>query len=506
MFNGDKTLRGKDQAVNYTKEQINEIIKCQEDICYFAETYYNIITLDRGREKIKLWDFQKKLLKVFVEVPDGKRNVCVCSSRQIGKTTITCIYVTWSVLFKKDYRIAILANKERTACEILDKIKTGISLLPMWLQTGIIEWNSKNVTLENNSEILACSTSSSAIRGFSMNELVLDEFAFVQNSVQTLLTAAVIPIISSGKKSKIIMLSTPNGCYEQFYSTFTDAVRGLNNYYPVKILWNECPGRGEEWKRSMIESLPGKELQWIQEFECKFFGSSNTLIASEALEKIHANSPVELKWGGLLQIYEEPIKGKKYIIGVDVAGGTKKNFSVLQVLKVNSMKSLEQIAVLRSNIISPYDLCKYIIDLSEYYNNCLAMIENNGDIGGIVCSTLFHEHEYEKLIWIDNKIGVRSNKQTKAESCYLLKRYIEHEWLKINDMTTLYELSLFKEQSIGLFAADNNCNDDTVTSLYWAVFALHLPNISPEYFMEDGNAYEDNSNGSSSDGCVVLFD
>jgi hypothetical protein len=503
-FNGDRTLRGKDQIVKYTKEQINEIVICSTDPIYFAEKYYTITTLDHGKQIIKFWDFQKKLLKVLVEVPDGKRNVVVCSSRQISKTTITCIYVTWCVLFKKDYKIAILANKERTACEILDRIKLSFSYLPMWLQQGIIEWNSKNVKLENNSEILACSTSSSAIRGFSMNELVLDEFAHVQKSVQNLLTASVVPIISSGKTSKIIMLSTPNGAYDQFYSTFMDAKRNLNNYYPVKILWDAVPGRDEAWKQNMIKSLPGGALQFLQEFDCKFFGADSTLIESNALESIIPTAAIEFKWSGLVSIYENPIANKKYICAVDVAGGTGKNYSVIQVLKINNLKDLQQVAVFRSNTHSPYDLCKYVMELSEFYNKCQVLIESNADCGAILTSQLFHTYEFERLIFVDGKIGLKSNKQKKAEGNYLLKRYIEHKWLRINDRQTLLELSLYKEQSLGCFGADQSDTDDCVTSLLWAIYALHLPDINQDLFLENGEVNEGSTG--SSDNFVAIFD
>lgn len=506
-FNGDPTIRGKGEAVRYTKYELEEYIKCSTDILYFAEKYFYILTLDEGKILIPLWDFQKQVLKAFVDPNsrNNKQNIIFMASRQISKSTLVTIFLLWKVMFFKEFRAAILCHKESLAVELLDRVQMAYSLLPKFLQVGCTEYNKKSIVFENLSYVKAFATSSAQIRGLSLNLCILDELAHVAPNIQQKLASAVLPSLSSGSKAMLIALSTPNGL-EMFFNLFTDALRGENNYFPIKILWNQVPGRNLDWKETVIQSLPGKELQFAQEYDCKFFGAASTLVDSDCLEKITPIAPVELKWGGLLQIYEAPIKGKKYIIGIDVAGGTKKNYSVLQVIKVNKMKSIEQVAILRSNIISPYDLCKYIIDLSDFYNNCLVMIENNGDIGGIVCSTLFHQHEFERLIWIDGKVGVRSNKQSKAESCYLLKRYVEHGWIKINDRTTLYELSLFKEQAIGLFAADNNCNDDTVASLMWGIYAIHLPNISSDFFDENGEAIEDYSNGSGSDGMVALFD
>lgn len=503
MFNGDKTLRGKDEVVRYSKQNIEEIIKCQEDILYFAEHYFHIITLDEGKRLISLWEFQKKILKCLVEVPDNKKNVCLCASRQIGKSTMISVYVLWRILFCKEYRIALLANKEKLAMELLDRIKLAFSLLPKFLQVGVTEWNEKSISLENLSTIEASSTSSSAVRGLTLNELILDEFAFVAPNIQQKLTSSVIPTISSGKRSKVIMSSTPNGL-EMFANTFFDAIHDKNNYYAIKVLWNEVPNRDEEWKKSMISSLPGGDLQFIQEFDCKFFGAANTLVDNGILEKIRPQSPIEFKWSGLVTIFENPLPNVKYIAGVDPSGGLKKNYSVIQILKVSGMKKLEQVAMFRSNTHSPYDLATFVIELSDYYNKCQVLVENNSDVGGILCSQLFHHYEFDRLIFVDGKMGIRSSKNTKAEGNYLLKRYLEHGWLKINDRTTIYELSLYKEQSLGCFASDRNCTDDTVTSLLWSLVAIHLPEVSQEFFDEAGNVIEGNAN--VADNFVALFD
>jgi len=504
-FNGNKMLRAKGESVTYTKDQIEMMIRSREDILWWAENFFHIISLDKGKIKIPLYHFQKKLLKCFCEVPDNKRHVIVLASRQVGKTTTYTIYCLWRILFFPTYKILLLANKERNAIEILDRIKMAFSLLPKWMQVGVEEWNEKSISFENLACIEASSTSSDSGRSGFYHDIICDEFSFISPALQARFTASTFPVISSGTKSKVIMVSTANGM-ETFYNLYTDAIRGLNNYYPVKVLWSDVPGRGEEWRKEMCASLPGKELQFSQEFDCKFFGASNTLIDNTILEKLLPISPIELKWGGLVQIYEAPIAGKKYILSCDPGGGTGKNYSVIQVLKVNKMRSIEQVAMFRSNTHSPYDLCQFIIDLSDYYNKSMVIIENNSDIGGIVCSQLFYQHEFDRLIFVDNKIGVRSTKQSKAESNFLMKRYIEHGWLKINDRTTIYELSLYKEQSIGIFYADNNCNDDTVTALMWSLYAIHLPNISPEFFDDDGNALEGNASGSNSDGCVAFFD
>lgn len=181
MFNGNRRLRGKDQSIDFTEDMINEYMKCREDICYFAAEYFTITTIDYGKIKIPLWDFQKKALKAFVDPPDGKRHVILNCSRQSSKTTMTSIYSLHEVLFKKDYTIAILANKEKTAYEILERIKMAYENLPIWLQQGVKEWAKGSIVLENGSRIIASSTSSSAIRGYTINCVTGDTKTTVRN-------------------------------------------------------------------------------------------------------------------------------------------------------------------------------------------------------------------------------------------------------------------------------------------------------------------------------------
>src|SRR5574344_563379 len=103
MFEGNSQLRAAGEAYEYTPEMINEVVRCKEDILYFASNYFYIQNLDKGKIKIPLWDFQKKLLKVMLNPPDNKRHIVVLSARQMSKTTVTTIYILHEMLFKKDF-------------------------------------------------------------------------------------------------------------------------------------------------------------------------------------------------------------------------------------------------------------------------------------------------------------------------------------------------------------------------------------------------------------------
>lgn len=471
MFKGDPLLRGEGEKIDYTPEMLQEYIRCSEDVIYFAEKYFHVTSIDDGRKKIKLWDFQKRILKAFVNPPDNKRHVCLLSSRQIGKTTVSRIFIIHYILFNADKNVALLADKEKTALKILREIKSSFKELPLWLQQGILSdgWNALSLRFENGTMITASSTASTAMRGEAISLLYLDEFAFVPRNIADDFMASVYPTIASGKTAKIIAVSTPNGL-NHFYNLWRQSVRNENNFKAIKVRWDEIPGRDEQWKESVIRDIG--PVRWAQEFSAKFIGSSNTLIDGDLLERIEVIDPIGVKWNGLFLIYEYPEKGAMYILGVDTAKGTARDYSVIQVLKITDEFDIKQVATYRNNTISPYDFSQICIEISQYYNEAYLMVENN-DIGSSVADTIWYTFEYDKILNCDPKgIGVRATKKSKLAANMLIKRYLENGWLQICDKTTLLEISKYEEISPDVFSAKHGENDDTVTSLLWGLYFL----------------------------------
>jgi len=482
MYMGNASLRKAGEEIEYTPEMLQEYVRCKEDIIYFAEKYFYIITIDEGKILINLYNFQKKILKACIDPPDHRNYLITMMPRQQGKTTTFSIYFLWYILFHRDKTVALLANKQSTAIEILDRVKTAYQNLPLWLQQGIADagWNQKSISLENGSRIIAESTSSDAISGWTISLLYLDEFAKVPRHVAEDFITSTYPVISSGQTSKIMIVSTPVGL-NHFYEFWIKAVRGQNNFYPIKVGWWEKPGRDKEWKKK-TEADIGK-LRFAQEYGCKFLGSSSTLIDSDILEQIELKDPIDTKWTGLFNIYEEPKSGAVYVLGVDTGKGVGRDYSVIQVLKIVSSTEIYQVAVYRNNQISPQDFAQVCISVSEFYNNAQMMVENN-DIGQTVCDTIWYEYECDRLLNFDtdvNKIrknlelGIRSTRKTKLQANVLLKNYMEKEWLSICDQRTVYELSRYEEVRPNVFNAGRDDHDDCVTSLLWALFYVNTP-------------------------------
>lgn len=480
MYMGNKNLRGAGEKISMTQEEIQEYIKCKNDILYFAEKYYYIQTIDEGRIKIKLWDYQKKLLKAYENPPNNKRHVILASSRQSGKSESTRVFLLHYLLFKRDSNIAILANAEKTAKEILARIKMSYQLLPLWLQKGVVEggWNNLTVELENGVRLLASSTSSNSIVGFTVNLLYIDEVSKIPDHIFEEFYSSVLPTISSGKTSKIIMTSSPKGL-NSFYNIYKSAVKGENSFYPIKLSWNARPDRTQEWAEEMKKNVTPQ--QWAQEFLCQFLGSSNTLISGDVLESIDTTNPIDLKFNSALSIFEHPQLEFMYVMGVDTSRGLGSDYSVIQVLKILDERKLEQVAIYRCNTIDCDSFANVCVGVSEYYNDAYMMVENN-DIGHMVCDRIWNDHENEKLINYDPKnLGIRSTKKTKFEGNMLLKKYVENNYLKIRDTNTVYELSRYEEVSPNVFHCNTqNGNDDCVTSLIWALYFISTDFYDPE--------------------------
>ena len=462
--------------VEYTQEQVEEYIKCAKDPIYFAKNYIKIVNVDEGLINFKMWKFQEQMLKLFA----NNRFVITKCPRQVGKTTTTVAYMLWATIFTDQQNCAVLANKGSLARDILAKYQLAYENLPMWLQQGVVTWNKGNVELENGSKIIAASTSSSAIRGGSFNIVFLDEFAFVPTNIAEEFFNSVYPVISSGKKTKIIIVSTPNGM-NLFYKLWMDSINKKNNYVNFEIHWSHVPGRDEKWKEETIRNT--SERQFSQEFETEFLGSSNTLISGYKLQSLVYNDPIAQH--DLLKIYEHPVKegvneaksDHLYCLTVDVSEGKNLDCSAFSVIDI-SQTPYKQVATYKSSSITPILFPTVIYNTARYYNDAYILVEINNNPQ--VAESLHTDFEYENLwkIFTGNKkpqqlsagfargiqMGLKMSPQVKAIGCSNLKTLIEGDKLLINDFDTYSELTTFIQQK-NSFSAEQGANDDMVMSL-----------------------------------------
>ena len=468
---GNPNLKKANVAQEWTKEEVEEYTKCMKDPIYFIQQYIKIVSLDEGLVPFTLYDFQKEMVGTF---HNNRFTICKLP-RQSGKSTTIIAYLLHYVLFNPTVNVAILANKAATARDLLGRLQLAYENLPKWLQQGVMSWNKGSLELENGSKILASSTSASAVRGGSYNIIFLDEFAYVPANVAEQFFSSVYPTISSGKTTKVMIVSTPHGM-NMFYKLWVDAEEQRNSYIPIEVHWSEVPGRDAKWKEETIKNT--SESQFNTEFECEFLGSIDTLITPAKLKTMTYRMPSQSNAG--LDVYETPQKDHTYLMTADVSRGTSNDYSAFVVVDVSQMP-YRIVAKYRDNEIKPLIFPSKIYDVARAYNQAFVLVEVN-DIGEQVATTLQFDLEYDNLIMASMRgragqilgggfsggraqLGVRTTKAVKRIGCSNLKQLVEDNKLVIEDLDIISELSTFivKGQS---FEADEGCTDDLVACLF----------------------------------------
>ena len=484
VYLGNPNLKKANTPIEFTEEQVIEFLKCKEDPVYFANNYIKIVSLDEGLTQFHPYHFQEKLINRFHE---NRFNICKMP-RQTGKSTTVVSYLLHYAVFNDSVNIGILANKAATARELLGRLQTAYENLPKWMQQGIIAWNKGSMELENGSKILAASTSASAVRGMSFNVLFLDEFAFVPNHVADDFFASVYPTITSGKNTKVIIVSTPHGM-NHFYRMWHDAEKSKNDYIPTDVHWSEVPGRDLEWKEQTIKNT--SEQQFKIEFECEFLGSIDTLITAAKLKSLVYDDPIKRNAG--LDIYEEPKEDHTYVVTVDVARGVEKDYSAFCVCDTTTFP-YRLVAKYRNNTIKPILFPNIIRDVSKAYNQAFILVEVN-DIGDQVASIIHMDLEYDNILMCSmrgragqvvgqgfsgkkTQLGVKMSKTVKKIGSLNLKALIEDDKLLVSDLDVISELTTFIQKS-GSFEAEEGCNDDLAMCL--VIFSWL---VAQEYFKE----------------------
>ncbi len=484
VYLGNPLLKKANTPIEFTQEQIEEYIKCKEDPVYFANNHVKIVTLDEGLQPFKTYDFQNKLINNF---HNSRFNICKMP-RQTGKSTTCVSYLLHYAVFNDSVNIGILANKASTARELLARLATAYENLPKWMQQGVLVWNKGNIELENGSKILAASTSASAVRGMSFNILFLDEFAFVPNHIADAFFASVYPTITSGKSTKVIIVSTPHGM-NHFYRMWHDAEKGKNDYIPTDVHWSEVPGRDDKWKQQTIKNT--SEQQFKIEFECEFLGSIDTLIAPSKLKTLIYDNPMTRNAG--LDIYEQPLQEHDYVMTVDVARGVGEDYSAFVVADITEFPH-KIVAKYRNNTIKPMLFPNVIYEVAKSYNSAFILCEVN-DIGDQVASIIQYDLEYQNLLMCSmrgragqivgqgfsgnkTQLGVKMSKTVKKVGSLNLKTMIEEDKLIFNDYEIISELTTFISKH-NSFEAEEGCNDDLAMCL-----VIYAWLVAQDYFKE----------------------
>lgn len=484
-FNGIANLRDANESVKIEKWQLLELKKCALDPVYFIRNYVYINTKDHGMQLMKTYPFQDEAVKRFLKYRFNINRW----SRQVGKSTVVRAFILWYSLFNKDKVVAMLGNKLKLAKEQLQLLRDSYLMLPYWMQPGVKLWNKTEVQFSNNTRIIVAATSPDGIRGFSINLLYLDEFAFLRQGLADDFIASVFPTISSGKTTRVIITSTPFGL-NFFYRMWQEAVDEKTatpedlqtKYVKSTVMWDEVPGRTVEW--GLAEKARIGEQRFRQEYECKFIGSAITLIDYTILQSLEAKVPfipknVDPNYS--LRIYAPPLKlvGPRadwtYVACIDPGYGIRQDNHVLQIVLAKSSIDAEQVCTMSSNNVPIEDFCAASAQILSKYGNPPLIIEYNGP-GARAYSCMFNEQQYDNLENFDNYLrGLWATNNIKQTAVMLLKLYVQRKYIKLTDDMTIKELMSFTRLTVNKWGAGGGNHDDHVTSLYWIIYYMACP-------------------------------
>ena len=465
--------------IEFTKEQVEEYIKCAKDPIYFVKNYMKIIHVDKGLIPFDLYEYQEEMINKF----NDERFVITKMPRQSGKSTAVISFILHYILFNESKNVALLANKAELARELLDRLKKAYENLPLWLQQGITTWNKGSIELENGSKILATSTTGSAARGQSFSLVFLDEFAFVQHNIANDFFKSVYPTISSGQETKMIIVSTPKGM-NHFYKMWVEAEEQRSNFKTLAVDWWETPGRDSDWKIQQVANT--SEEDFNQEFACEFLGSTNTLVNVNILRNLAFINPTFQKNG--FDQYGEINPDHQYVVTVDTARGVGLDNSAFVVVDITTVP-YRVVAKFKDSLISPLLYPELIYNVATNYNEAFVLVEIN-DIGEQIANILANDLEYENIFVTNVKgragqvigggfssnrqLGVRTTKQVKRIGCSTLKDLIENNKIIIEDFDIIEEMSNFINKKDS-YQADEGYHDDLVMCLVLFSWLIRQP-------------------------------
>jgi len=518
--------------LEFLPEHLIELQKCKESIHYFAENYYTITVGGNEKQLIKLWDIQKKALDFFQK----NNRVVMNSSRQTSKTTLVVLFVLWNLLFGDGIqKIGMLGNKFDLAKLNLNKVKEAYEYLPLFIKPLVERWNEKFIRFDTGNECKICATSSTSFRGDTLTSLVIDEFAFVNESGQTDLDSKILqsllPTLDAmayskhGDNSFCILVSTPYGMNNQFAKIFhkakayaeTGDKKFKTKFKHFEMLWSDHPERDQEWFENKIIEMGSEVAFWIE------FGGSftmgdnikriidkevrNYMMEEQVKEPIFTQDKMlqndNIEDDPSFKIWEFPEEDHIYIAGVDCAEGVGECASTIEVFDITDMKNIRQVAEYENNTVSIQEFPLVILKVGNAYNTCYMAIENN-NCGREVVSTLQRVHSYPKLISYHHskesyermkersEKGIVSHNNSKNMSISNFSHFLNRrKVLTIRSKKLIGQMDGFVKTSMKnnnykwgkMGGADSY--DDLVDASCWALFALHVKLVEDYFILDD---------------------
>jgi hypothetical protein len=213
----------------------------------------------------------------------------------------------------------------------------------------------------------------------------------------------------------MITHQTPSGLDETFYKTFDGARRGENNFKAIELWWYNDPrynkdlvwlkNKGKEneiklidenwsdekriqlmddnweasspWFEEQIQNANGDMKRIAQELLCSFLGSGDNFVAEEYLIRIQEHEvivPIRQEYMDRnMWIWEDPLPGETYIMGIDPSPGHGEDSSTINILK--TIETIEEKVIIKVDKIKKVKIHRHKTEqVAEYYGKVVPQV------------------------------------------------------------------------------------------------------------------------------------
>lgn len=515
--------------------------KCANDPVYFIENYGWLKSKSGPIIPWVMWPAQKQVMRDFAA---GKSLIAV-KARQLGITTVLSHGFLWKTLFQDASQCHLVSDSEDKAKEALSRVRITMDRLPEWMkQRGrrggklAVDEVVDRKDRSNGRTRISFGYSEFTIRTSTPNSVAgltgcifLDEFS--RHRDQEAVYDNVIPAVDGG--GQLLIIANGQG-EDEFYNLYQASKRGENGLTHYFFSWRDDPSRDDQWyedtKRRYLRKNTDRDAwnfraQYPSNEEEAFYLNPDSRFDMSALQGftlLAKQMPVftqgyleregdalafkESGRIGRMRLYEAPVEGASYVMGVDPAGGgAASDYSVIQVCRLvqhspdelkalydrfgygsppiiddkpafevrDNYAALEQVMSYQAKT-EPAMLGTICKRIGEWYNDALAVVELNQHGGTVVDRmkddywNLYREVKTEKIADEESdRIGYWSDKHSKMEMVDNLAEWLHSGWLLMRDSATITELSRYGWQVSPSGSTKLGCpkgmNDDLVIGL-----------------------------------------
>ncbi len=369
-----------------------ETEKCYVSFEYFCRTYVKVSKPSvpgisaGGVVPMEMWPHILDAIKHL----STDRLIVVLKARQIGWTTIVAAFIAWCIVFHPETRVSVTSKGLDEAKEVIGKTHTVIDYLP-WIFVPRMEPTSTEAIgfPDMRTDVKAFPSTASAGKAYTPSVIVYDEHA--EHEYAALNFNAAKPGIDTIGGKMISIFTAPDIIEGNFAVTlFLDALAGKNGFTALFYPWDVVPGRDEKWLEKTIRETPRDLLGNLtpELYRMRNYPSSieealstpdvimafNRDVLEEMEQNCRAPTWVDGVSSDIINVYKPFMVGRPYVAASDVALGVGGDYNVTVVVDA---RSLETVADIMSNTISPEEFTLHSVNLLKYYHSPIWWPEHN---------------------------------------------------------------------------------------------------------------------------------